>query len=181
MRHRRMSGATDEKAFGPKLYGRDPFWHSVDDELAREFPLPSNNEESIVERGGWSYSYTPPLPSSARRRATPPNKLIDVLRGCVAPPQPNPENEARKRRKTGAASEIRTTSTTPFKRKNPVKGVVRSIKIRLLPTVQERQVLMRWFWGARKIYNHAVSLKRSGSSLVRGSFITVRNLLMHKA
>lgn len=67
----------------------------------------------------------------------------------------------------------------PFQRKEAVKGALRSYKIKMYPSAEQRRILKQWYAASCRAYNSGVEKTRG--TWGRANFIELRKLIVPKA
>jgi putative transposase len=97
----------------------------------------------------------------------------------------NPDVGIKSRKRIKLSKDVESKRTeegdkrTLFKRKVPLKGCLRSYKVRMYPTPEQKSALRKWVGASNHAYNKAVEMIRGLRT--KASFIQIRNSIVPSA
>ena len=159
------SSPTSDRASTSNVKAYDPFWNEACKENFEKFALVTKTgcvvshsiscngfSKKMDVKSSWIMKRMVPIETSSAKIYSPSSPYLPL----EATVREVTLEKSEKKPKTSETTEQNVKRTPPGTRKIPLKGVLRSLKIRLRPTAEQRLVIRQWFTSARYAYNKTV-------------------------
>ena len=174
------------------------FWNSAFGDKYTKFVLPTKTayagshtissstfSREQIQRSAWTHKLVKPPRENLSSQTTYYPSLLSLGPNCKDQGVEN-QNGPRKKRKKDQGCNQRcedTSSTEPkrkgvFQRKEDLKGKLRSYKVKMYPTDEQKKRLRMWYAASNRSYNAAVDIVKGMST--KANLIQVRKMVVPK-